>query len=70
MEQMKIFDATAVIALLNEMDYPEGMVKLSKHYKVIIPKGVAGEIKKSPGRERLYDLVKQGAVQTEKYCKL
>ena len=35
------------------LDYPEGLVKLSKHYKIVIPRGVADEITKSPGKERL-----------------
>ena len=48
------------------MDCPEGIIKLSKHYKIVIPKGVEAEIKKSPGRERLQDLARQNAVQIVK----
>ncbi len=60
---MKIFDATAVIAFLNDMNYSDGIMELSKHYEIIIPKGVADEIKKSPGKEMLQDLVKQKAIK-------
>ena len=41
---MKIFDATAIIAFLSEMECPEGLELLSEHYKLIIPQGVADEI--------------------------
>lgn len=60
---MKIFDATAVIAFLSEMQCPEGLVKLSSNHKILIPKGVADEIKKPPGKEMLLDLHKQGVVK-------
>ena len=63
MERVKIFDAAIVIAFLTEMDYQKGIVKLSKRYRIIIPRRVAGEIKKSPGRERLKNLVKRRAIQ-------
>ena len=63
---MKIFDATTVIAFLSEMDCPEGITMLSKHYKIIIPEGVASEVRKPPGKERLKDLVKQKAVEIVK----
>ena len=54
---MKIFDATAVIAFLFEMEYPEGLELLSKQYKLIVPQGVASEIKKEPGKTLLEKLV-------------
>ena len=54
---MKVFDATALIAFLSEMDFPDGLVELSKHYSLFVPTGVACEIKKSPGKERLKKLV-------------
>jgi len=60
---MKIFDATAIIAFLNDMDYPEGITELSKYYEIVIPEGVANEIKKSPGKEMLQDLAKHKAVK-------
>ena len=63
---MKIFDATAVIVFLNDMDYSEGITKLSKHYEIIIPEGIADEIKKSPGKEILQDLAKQKVVKIVK----
>ena len=44
---MKILDATTIIAFLNEMNYPDGLVKLSKHYEIVIPEGVVNEIKKT-----------------------
>lgn len=44
------------------MDCPEGLVKLSKHYKILIPCGVADEIIKSPGKERLRALSDQHVV--------
>ena len=56
---MKIFDATAAIAFLNNMDYSEGIIKLSKHYEIVIPESVVGEIKRLPGKEILQDLVRQ-----------
>ena len=59
---MKIFDATAVIAFLNDMDYSDGIIKLSKHYEIVIPEGVVGEIKRSPGKEILQDLIRQNIV--------
>jgi len=63
---MKIFDATAVIAFLKDMDYSEGITKLSEHYEIVIPESVVDEIKKSPGKERLRDLVKKKAVKIVK----
>lgn len=60
---MKVLDATAVIAFLSEMDCPEGLEKLSKHHELIIPKGVASEIKKQPGRRRLDDLAKRDIIK-------
>jgi len=63
---MKIFDATAIIAFLKDMDYPEGITKLSEHYEIVIPESVVDEIKKSPGKERLRDLVKKKAVKIVK----
>ena len=56
---MKIFDATAVIAFLSEMQCPEGLAKLSNNYEILIPKGVADEIKKPSGKKMLLDLVKR-----------
>ncbi len=50
---MKIFDATAVIAFLNDMSFPEGIEQLSKHCEIIIPQGVADEITKFPGKKIL-----------------
>lgn len=63
---MKIFDATTVIAFLSEMRCPEGLVKLSNRYKILIPQGVADEITKSPGKEMLQRLDKQGVVNIKK----
>lgn len=60
---MKIFDATAVIAFLSEMNCPDSMECLSKHYELIIPEGVASEIKKQPGKGHLQNLSKQGIVK-------
>ncbi len=60
---MKIFDATAVIAFLSDMNYPEGLEQLSKYYEIIIPQGVADEITKSPGKEILQDFAKRKVVQ-------
>lgn len=60
---MKIFDATAVIAFLSEMQCPEGLVKLSNSHEILIPKGVADEIKRPPGKEMLLDLYRQGVVK-------
>ena len=60
---MKIFDATAVIAFLSDMNYPEGLEQLSKYYEIIIPQGVADEITKSPGKEILQDFAKQKVVK-------
>lgn len=60
---MKILDATTVIAFLSEMKCPEGLLTLSKHCKIIIPKAVANEIKKEPGRGFLLDLKQRSAVK-------
>jgi predicted nucleic acid-binding protein len=60
---MKIFDATAVIAFLSEMRYPEGLEALSEYYEIIIPAGVAAEITRSPGKEMLEDLAKREVVK-------
>ncbi len=63
---MKIFDATAVIAFLFEMEYPEGLELLSKHYKLIIPQGVVDEITKEPGKTRLEKLEEKNVVNVVK----
>lgn len=63
---MKIFDATAVIAFLFEMEYPEGLELLSKYYKLIIPQGVADEITKEPGKTRLAKLKEKKAISVVK----
>lgn len=60
---MKIFDATAVIAFLSEMECPDSLVTLSKHYELIIPEGVAAEIKKQPGKGYLQNLAKRRVIQ-------
>lgn len=63
---MKIFDATTVIAFLSDMEYPEGITALSKYHEIIIPDGVAGEVKKSPGKEMLQDLVGRKVIKIVK----
>jgi len=63
---MKIFDATAVIAFLSEMRCPDGLEKLSRHYEIIIPEGVVGEITRSPGKEVLQDLANRKVVKIVK----
>jgi predicted nucleic acid-binding protein len=63
---MKIFDATAVIAFLVEMKCADSLEALAKHYEIIIPEGVAGEITKSPGKETLHDLAKHKVVNIVK----
>lgn len=60
---MKIFDATAVIAFLSEMRFPEGFELLSKHYKLVIPKAVEAEIIKEPGKSYLAKLRKSKFVE-------
>lgn len=60
---MKILDATTVIAFLSEMKFPEGLDKLSKYCKIVIPEAVANEITKCPGKQMLSDLVKQDIVE-------
>jgi len=59
---MKIFDATAIIAFLSEMDCPDSMEVLSKHYELVVPEGVAAEIRKQPGKEHLDNLSRRGIV--------
>lgn len=54
---MKVFDATSLIAFLSEMNYPEGLVELSKYYKLIVPTGVALEIIKPHTKSIFNDLV-------------
>ena len=60
---MKIVDSTTLIAFLSEMNCPDGIIKLSESYEIIIPEGVVNEIKKPPGKEMLQQLIKQGAVR-------
>lgn len=62
---MKVFDATTLIAFLSDMRFPEGLKTLSSHYRLVVPQGVADEIKKSPGKELLRNLVKNGAIRIE-----
>ena len=54
---VEIFDTTILIAFLNELDYQEVIITLSKHYGIIIPKGVVDEIIKLPGNKLLQDLI-------------
>ena len=63
---MKILDATTIIAFLNEMNYPDGLVKLSKHYEIVIPEGVVNEIKKEPSKVMLQNLIKRQIVRIVK----
>ncbi|MEM3008185.1 MAG: hypothetical protein QXI71_04440 [Candidatus Bathyarchaeia archaeon] len=60
---MKIFDATAIIAFLSEMNCPDSMEVLSKHYDLIVPEGVAAEIRKEPGKGHLRNLSRRGIVK-------
>lgn len=60
---MKILDATAVIAFLSEMQCPDGLIKLSHSCEILIPKGVADEIRRPPGKRMLRDLHDQGVVK-------
>lgn len=60
---MKILDATTIIAFLSDMKCPDGFTKLSTSHEIIIPKGVADEIKKQPGRDMLRELTIQGTVK-------
>jgi predicted nucleic acid-binding protein len=48
------------------MKFPEGLKALSKHYKLIVPEAVSAEIKKSPGKELLRDMVRENIVTIEK----
>lgn len=59
---MKIFDATAIIAFLSEMECPDSMEVLAKHYDLIVPEGVAAEIRKQPGKGHLLNLSRRGIV--------
>lgn len=63
---MKVFDATSLIAFLSDMKFPEGLELLSKHYCIIVPEGVAAEIKKSPSKALFKGLVDKGMVQLTK----
>lgn len=63
---MKIFDATALIAFLCEMDCPEGITEISKRSRIIIPEGIANEIIRPPGKDRLQDLARQEIVEIVK----
>ena len=63
---MKILDATAVIAFLSEMECPETLQELSKYYQLIIPEGVVIEIRRSPGKEMLKELIKKKNIQIVK----
>lgn len=60
---MKIFDATAVIAFLSEMQCPDSLQELSKYYQLLIPHGVYAEIQKPPGKQMLEMLIKKQTIQ-------
>lgn len=45
---IKIFDTAVPIAFLEEMEYPEGIARLAKDYRIIVPEGVASEVTKPP----------------------
>lgn len=59
---MKILDATAVIAFLSELDYPEGLVKIATRHEVLIPRAVSDEITRPSTRGRLEALIRGQAV--------
>lgn len=63
---MKVLDATAVIAFLSELQCPESLQELSKHYQLVIPEGVFAEIQKPPGKNMLKMLVKKRTIQIVK----
>lgn len=59
---IKIFDTTVLIAFLEEMEYPEGIARLAKDYRIIVPEGVASEVTKPPGRCHFQRLVRQKSI--------
>ncbi len=60
---MKVFDTTAVIAFLKDMDFQDGFESLSKKYKLYIPAGVAAEVTKQPTKEKLSLLIEKNLVK-------
>lgn len=66
MRSTKILDSSAIIAFVKDMDYPEGITKLSKHYELIVPEGVANEIVKPPGKKIFQKLVAQKSIKIVK----
>lgn len=63
---VKILDATALIAFLGEMSYPEGIEALSKKYRLVVPEGVAQEIIRPPGARLFQNLVEQKSIDVVK----
>jgi predicted nucleic acid-binding protein len=57
---MKVLDSTTLIAFLREMDFPEGLERLSKIHQLLVPHAVAVEIKKPPASTRMDELVRTG----------
>lgn len=62
----KILDASAVIAFLHDMSCPECVVELSKHCELFVPKEVADEVTKQPGKQRLQDLISGNVIKVVK----
>lgn len=60
---VKIFDATVLISLLDEMNCADTVADLAKRYAIVVPQGVASEITKQPAKKRLWRLTEQGLVK-------
>ena len=60
---MKIFDATSAIAFLWEMDFPEGFAFLATRHRLVLPAGVASEIRRPKSRAHLAELVERGCIE-------
>jgi len=59
---MKILDATALIAFLRELDFEDGLRRLSTIHRLVVPTGVASEVKKPPASIRLASLLDEGVL--------
>jgi predicted nucleic acid-binding protein len=60
---MKVFDATAVIAFLGELDYPEGLRLIATRHDVVLPMGVVREIRRDRSKKNLKGLLEQGSIR-------
>jgi len=59
---MKILDATTVIAFLREMDFADGLRRLSTLHRLVVPHAVVAEVSKPPSKELLSVLLRESVL--------